>query len=145
MAELLQGRIRVLKNFEYKITGVNRYGFKREVTISPTHQMETFSFRDTNFRFQIDKQLYILNFKDLDMTKIITPTRYIPELANRRDKHILLAIYDLIAEVSVYKAGLSEELDLEALKKRYGSCYDNVNLDVVVANIERAIQPVGVK
>lgn len=144
MVELLNGRIRALKHFEYKISGVDKYGFKREVTISPTHQMETFSFRDTNFRFQIDKELYILNFKDLDMSKVITPTRYIPELANRRDRHILSAIYDVIAEFSMYKAGLSKELDLDALRQRYGSCYDGVNLDVVVANIERAIKPIGV-
>lgn len=143
MAELLKGRIHALKYFEYRISGVDKYGFKKEVIISPSHQMETFSLRDTNFRFQIDGETYVMNFRDLDMSKVITPSRYIPELANRRDKHILSAIYDLIAEVSLYKSGLSEKLDLEALKQRYGSCYDNINLDVAVANIESAIKPLG--
>lgn len=114
MQVLKRWRFHLTDNGDFILTGVGRYNNQIRVLIRYENiqyaKMDT-SYLQINLKNKVTG--YILYFKEADMSKAIAPMRAV----KRQPKQFTIdAVYCMMAEVSIYLCGLTDEVNKDYLK-----------------------------
>lgn len=134
---LTNARIKITDNGDILVVGYDKYGFKREI-LNPYHLVKF----DTAY-FQIKscsvEYNYIIYYKDMDWERPMIPSDRVPKLP--KSNSVWYAIYDLLAESSLYACNLSGVVPYDKLIAKYGEdSYEAVDLEGVTDIVVQAIR-----
>ena len=114
MQVLKRWRFHLTDNGDFILTGVGRYNNQIRVLIR--YENIQYAKMDTSYlQINLKKKVtgYMLYFKEADMSKVIAPMRAVKQ---QPKKSLVDAVYCMMAEVSIYLCGLTDEVNKDYLK-----------------------------
>ena len=132
---LIKTRIKLTNSGDILISGFDKYGFTKEL-------LNPYCFKfDTQYIHIRDepKYNYICYFSQFDFERPWVPSKMVPKVTPK-DKS-WCAIYDLLAESSLYAFGLSGAVPYDELVSKYGDDnYEAISMRGITDIVVRAIR-----